>query len=55
VSTGVSNLSSSRITSYQEVTIRLVLSAVGVPDFTDVEDIFRLTVGQTASPRDLGF
>jgi hypothetical protein len=47
-------VSSSRMTSNQEVTIRFVLYAVGVPDFTGVEDIFRLTVGQSGpliSPR----
>ncbi len=42
-------MSSSRMTSNQEVTIRLVLCAVGVPDFTGVEDIFRLTVGLSKS------
>ncbi len=46
-------MSSSRMTSNQEVTIRLVLCAVGVPDFTGVEDIFRLTVGQSKIPRAL--
>ena len=34
------------MTSNSEVTIRPVLCAVGVPDFTGVEDILRLTVGQ---------
>jgi hypothetical protein len=44
-------VSSSRMTSNQEVTIRLVLCAVGVPDFTGVENIFRLTVGQSRMTR----
>jgi hypothetical protein len=43
-------VSSSRMTSNQEVTIRLVLCAVGVPDFTGVEDIFRLTVSKSTIP-----
>jgi len=38
------------MTSNQEVTIRLVSCAVGVPDFTGVEDICRLTVGQSIMP-----
>lgn len=33
------------MTGNQEVTIRPLLCAVGVPDFTGVEDIFRMTVG----------
>jgi hypothetical protein len=44
-------VSSSRMTSNQEVTIRLVLCAVGVPDFTGVEDIFPMTVGQSRTQR----
>ncbi len=34
------------MSSNQEVTIQLVLCVVGVPDFTGVENILRLTVGQ---------
>jgi hypothetical protein len=48
-------VSSSRMTSNQEVMIRLVLCAVGVPDFTGVEDIFRLTVGKREMPAIYGF
>ena len=43
------------MTSNQEVTIRLVLCAVGVPDFTGVEDIFRLTVGQSGHYHSVNF
>ncbi len=39
-------LSSSRMPGNQKVTNRPVLCAVCVPDFTGVEDIFRLTVGR---------
>jgi hypothetical protein len=34
---------------FGKVTIRPVLCAVGVPDFTGVEDILRMTVGQQSA------